>query len=215
MTNPEKINSGEEDDTSWMRPSLEDQEALKKEFDDEEPSQPNSPEVGRKKIDFAGEEAEVNVERHNGEIEGGWEVVGPDKNGNTLVHNREKNLDKLVNTEKLLKLQPFQMGEKVAVIRSNGKLETEGWAIVENFGAGKYGVLQTIDGKTKAKVLEKHDLINARIAQLEAEKADNNEIEKWKSKLRTIEALEKDRLVVETAKAYESDEDEREETPIR
>jgi len=215
MANFEQPRHEEEEDASWMSPSLEEQEALKREFSDEEPSQPSNLETGEKRIDFLGEDAEVTVERHSGEIEGGWEVIGPDKNGNTIVHNREKHLDKSVNTEKLLKLQPFQIGESVAVIRSSGNLETKGWTVVERFGAGKYGVLQLVDGKTRAKVLDKHDLINARIAQLEAEKANNKEIEQWKNKLKTIEAIERDRLVAENEKIDEPDSGQKEETPIR
>ncbi len=166
-------------------------------------------EAKRPEIKFIGEDAEVTVKRSNGRLEGGWEVLGPDKEkeGHLIVANREQQTKKVMKIESLLKLQPFQEGDNVAVIRSDGKVDSEGWTVTEKAGYGYVEVGKIIDGKFKTKIVKKSRLIMAKIAELKLREdgirkwgditsADRKiiakiteDVEYWQDKLKTVEAI--------------------------
>jgi hypothetical protein len=169
-------------------------------------------ETAEPKEKFKGEDAEVTVKRSSGELEGGWEVLGPDKEkeGYVIVFNREQNKYKLYKKEDLLKLQPFQKGESVPVMRNDGKVDREGWVISESFGYGLYQVEKTIEGELKTELLRKSNLIDAKIAALELERKSitgwnditsddrkildriDRDLKYWQDKLKTATRLGKE-----------------------
>jgi hypothetical protein len=183
----------------------------------------------QKPEEFKGEDAEVTVKRTSGELEGGWEVLGPDKKkeGYVVVYNHERHKEKTVNIEKLMKLQPFQEGDKVPVIRTKGKIDSEGWVIKKGIGYGWYQVEKTIEGKPpKTESVRKSALIEAKIAELESRRENITawgdvtshdrpileEIEEnlkyWQDKLKTTE-----RLAEEFYRKQQNKKDEVEPTP--
>lgn len=165
-----------------------------------------TPETAKPEVRFEGQDAEVTVKRSSGELEGGWRVAGPaKKEGYVIVTDREGKKEKTVNATELQKLQPFQEGSIVPVIRSDGKLDS-GWNILENID-GHFLVGKKIEGKSKTKMLNKSDLIDAQVAKLESEiesitswgdphprdvdilRPMNKELDYWKEKAETIKSL--------------------------
>jgi len=137
---------------------------------------------------FRGQEAEVTVERNlsggKKKPEGGWVVVGPgNKPGTTKVERFGSGEYKFVNTERLLGLQSFQVGESAPVVRSDGRVDTEGWTIKGKTGFGGYLLEKVIGGKPKQKMAEKTELITAQQRKLQEEiyaiEIRVNEISAW------------------------------------
>ena len=131
-----------------------------------------TPELAELPPDFNGENAEVTVKRTSGELEGGWEVEGPckGKEGRVVVFSRIHNAEKVLKKEELFKSQPFQKGDAVPVLRSNGKLDVDKWVITGG-GNGHFLVEQGVKEKTgEWKMVSKSDLIGAKIAELNWER---------------------------------------------
>jgi len=166
------------------------------------------------KENFEAEDAEVTIKRTNGELEGGWEVFGPDKKkeGRVIIKSPGRKLEKSVSVEELLKLQPFQDGESVPVIRSGGKVDSEGWTILKSLGCGIFRVVKIIEGKPVTKILRKSALINAKIVELKLEKEKitawndsisedykaikriDDDMKYWQAKLKTVSYLAEESL---------------------
>lgn len=218
---PDENNQSDIGDDDWLKQDLS--EPVN---DDWLASDKVEVEKKESKVEFIGEEAEVTIKRSNGEIEGGWECVGPTpgKDGYVTVHNRKQSKIKNIKREELLKIQPFKEGDNVTVRRSNGKVDFSPWVIDKSFGGGYYAVTATIDAKINTKFVKKHDLIEARISQLEGQVRTmlayndiiakdreiidriEREIKYWRDKLETIDIINKE--AQEKAKYKSVDEDE-------
>ena len=175
--NIEKIGESnpEQDKSDWAR----DWEAEKRIAEDKKA------ESAEPKNEFQGQDAEVTVgrklDRKTGKykyFEGGWEVMGLDKKNpeNVVVAHRGKKVEKKINVKKLMGLQPFQEGESVPVIRSDGKVDLERWTIETRLGVGNFFVVKAIEGKVENKIITKSFLIGAKLAEIKlriaAEKKD-------------------------------------------
>jgi hypothetical protein len=201
--NPEKkiLNSDQNSDIGdddWL--NIEDDTPVNDDWYTPEQATEKTEDKPERKMLFAGEDREVTVKRSSGELEGGWEVVGPAKDGYVIVSNREQHKTKTIKTLDLLELQPFKKGETVTVLRSNGNVENQGWMVVEDVGKG---ILQVKNMEGKLKIVKKSDLVNAKMAELEIEreKQKNNgsditriekEIQYWDKKLQVLNSINKE-----------------------
>ena len=164
-------------------------------------------ETANETSEFTGEDNEVTVERsaRDGQpkrLEGGWQVMDV-RDGKVLVSDSDGN-GKTIDKEKLLKMQPFQKGDTVTVMRSHGILQLD-WKIAEHLPNGDFKVVKNEIGENMTKILKKHELVMTKIFELETKRnVDPADMEKnaenrkyWKSKVKTIEKInseQKERL---------------------